>query len=198
MKVRYLLMASLLVFACQPKEKPTVTEEDPIIDSMLKEKPIIPLEPEEEVEDVLKFMPPIEAQSYFGFEIGQAISERPEDLVAGALSTGEGTFEVQYMRYQNDTLGYVFAPADTIESIHIWDERGATLQGIRPGTTFAELKTFLPQFEVHGSEVEARVHVFFEAHRYRLNYNHSDYNLDSNDIPDDVEVMEVIITPSHP
>ncbi|MEL6918565.1 MAG: hypothetical protein AAFO99_12635 [Bacteroidota bacterium] len=147
---------------------------------------------EEYVEDEMKFMPPVENNSYFGIPVGALINDHQDVLKSGELKTGEGVFDVHYIIHKVDTLGYVFGN-DIVESICIWDSRSSTNNGIGIGTTFAELKDILKQPNVHGSEVESRVYVFNENHRYRLNYYSMEYNLDYTKIPDTVVVEEIII-----
>lgn len=148
---------------------------------------------DEDFEDEMEFMPPIENNSYLGIVVGNAISDYQDLLKPGTLKTGEGEFEVQYIIYMADTLGYAFGE-ETIESIHIWDSRGATNQGIRVGTTFGELKKILENPEVHGSEIESRVYAIEKNRKYRLNYFSMEYDLDISKIPDTISITEIIIT----
>ncbi|MAQ75453.1 MAG: hypothetical protein CL613_03870 [Aquimarina sp.] len=62
------------------------------------------------------------------------------------------------------------------------------------GTTFGELKEILKTPEVHGSEMESRVHVFNKKHMYRLEYYDIEYDIDATKIPDTAVVKEIIIT----
>lgn len=148
---------------------------------------------DQDYEDEMGFMPPIEDDNYLGLIVGHAISEYQDLLKPGTLKTGEGEFEVQYIIYKTDTLGYASGDK-TIESIHIWDSKGATNHGIRVGTTFGELKNILEQLQVHGSEIESRIHVVEKNRMYRLNYYSMEYDLDISEIPDSVSITEIIIT----
>lgn len=144
------------------------------------------------VEDPMEFMPPIENESYLGIVVGNRIKEHQNLLNPGTLATGEGAFDVHYISYKTDTLGYVYGK-DVIESIHIWDSRGATNNGIRTGMTFSELKDILKEPKVHGSELESRVYVFHKKHRYQLDYYSMEYDLNYTEIPDSVVVKEIMI-----
>ncbi len=204
MKTHIILLLIICAIAgCKTEKKPQPIDKDTVADdtivtpkSVENTNDLTKTEEEEEeeeyFEDEMKFMPPIENDSYFGVAVGSKISDNPNTLRPGELRTGEGAFNVHYMIHKVDTLGYVYGD-DIIESIHIWDSRGSTNNGIRVGTTFAELKNILQEPKVHGSEMEARVHVFNENHMYRLNYHSMEYNLDFSEIPDSVVVKEIII-----
>jgi len=200
MKTQYIiLLITSLIIACKTEKKSQPTDDKSIaMDTIIPSKSIektndsIKFEEEEYIEDEIKFMPPIENDSYFGVVIGNQINDHQNVLKPGELETGEGVFEVHYIINKVDTLGYAFGN-DLIESIHIWDLRSSTNNGIRIGTTFGELKDILKEPKVHGSEIEARVHVFNENHMYRLDYYSMEYNLDYSEIPDTVVVKEIII-----
>ncbi|WP_146129918.1 hypothetical protein [Flagellimonas meridianipacifica] len=195
-KVCFFILLLALAISCQSKnttkEKSNSTvSNDTVPNHTLNEENVIFEEIEEEiVEDDMDFMPPIEEQSYYGIEIGKPIKDY--ELHSGTLKTGEGEFQVHYMFYKKDTLGYV-SGEDLIETIHIWDRRGATNEGVRVGTTFGEIKDLFPLPKVHGSEMESRVHVFHKKHMYRLDYYNLEYELDHSRIPDSVRVTEIII-----
>ncbi len=204
MKTPYIILLIISVITACKEEKKTQTIDDKsiVIDTIISPKSIEktndPTKFEEEyIEDEYiedeEFMPPIENDSYFGIVIGKQISDNKNVLKPGELKTGEGVFDVHYIMYKADTLGYVFG-SNIIESIHISDTRGATNNGIRVGTTFDYLKKILKKPEVHGSEIESRVHVFNQNHMYRLDYYSMEYNLDYLEIPDTVVVKEIIIT----
>ena len=199
MKTPYIILLIIsLITACKTEKKSQpIDEKSIVIDTITPPKSIekthdsTKLE-EEYMEDEMKFMPPIENDSYFGIVIGNRINDYRNVLKPGELATGEGVFDVHYIVHKVDTLGYAFGN-DSIESIHIWDSRGSTNNGIRGGTTFGELKDILKEPKVHGSEIEARVHVYNENHMYRLDYYSMEYNLDYSEIPDTVVVKEIII-----
>jgi len=151
------------------------------------------IEDDSSMMDDMDFMPPIEAKSYYGVQLDQDIDELRDLLLPGKRNTGEGSFEVHYMLFGQDTLGYVYGK-EKVKSIHIWDTCGATQEGLRVGTTFIEAKRLLQDFEVHGSELESRVYMYKGNHRYRLDYYSSNYNLAQDTIPDSTEVMEIIIS----
>ena len=202
MKTPYIIVLIIsLITACKTEKKQSTEDKSIVIDTIVSSKSIEKTNDstkfeEENIEDEydeMKFMPPIENDSYLGVVIGTSVKDYQNILKPGEVETGEGVFDVHYIIYKADTLGYAFGN-DNIESIHIWDPRGATNQGIRIGTTFGELKDILKTPKVHGSEIEARVHVFNENHRYQLDYHNMEYNLDYLQIPDSVRVKEIIIT----
>nr|WP_298998828.1 hypothetical protein [uncultured Allomuricauda sp.] len=195
-KVFFLVLPIALAISCQSKNttkdksNSTISNDTVPTHTPNKENIIFDEIEEEIIEDDMDFMPPVEEQSYYGIEIGNPIKDY--QLPSGTLKTGEGEFQVYYMLYNNDTLGYVYGE-DLIESIHIWDGRGATMEGVRVGTTFGEIKDLFPLPKVHGSELESRVNVFHKKHIYRLNYYSPEYELDYSTIPDSVRVTEIII-----
>lgn len=198
MRKKYIVILIIgLLSACRNKNKNLHSQgQSTVVDIVVTDKsPETTFEPtttEDELFDEMKFMPPIEYNSYLGIEIGKSINNYHTLLKPGVLETGEGSFNVQYIIYQSDTLGYVLGKS-AIESIHIWDARGATNDGVRVGTTFKELTTLLKDPEVHGSEIESRVHVLNKTYMYRLNYNSIDYHIDQSRIPDTVRVKEIIV-----
>lgn len=195
----FIFLTCFATLGCNPKNDSQKEEKEPIgkevvDDSKKKEKSYESANIEDQdYEDEMGFMPPIEDDNYLGLIVGHAISEYQDLLKPGTLKTGEGEFEVQYIIYKTDTLGYPSGDK-TIESIHIWDSKGATNHGIRVGTTFGELKNILEQLQVHGSEIESRVHVVEKNRMYRLNYYSLEYDLDISEIPDSVSIIEIIIT----
>ncbi len=201
MKTPYLILLIIsLIMACKTEKKQPTDNKSSVIDTIISAKSVEKTNDstkfeEEYIEDEydeMKFMPPIENDSYLGVVIGTSINDYQNILKPGELESGEGVFDVHYIIYKVDTLGYAFGN-DIIESIHVWDSRGSTNKGIRVGTTFGELKDILKKPKVHGSEIEARVHVFSENHMYRLDYHSIEYNLDYSEIPDTVIVKEIII-----
>ena len=203
MKTRYItFLLCCLIAACKTENKSESTEANTIVtntittaDSVEETRNPNAFDEENEEEEMndMEFMPPIEKNSYLGLTIGDDVSDHKKVLAEGQLQTGEGEFDVHYIVYKSDTLGYAFGEK-SIESIHIWDSRGATNDGIRVGTTFGELKEILKTPEVHGSEMESRVHVFNKKHMYRLEYYDIEYDIDAAKIPDTVVVKEIIIT----
>ncbi len=200
MKIPFIILLTIsLITACKTEKKSQpINDKSIAIDTIIPPKSIektynsTKFEEEEEIMDEMEFMPPIENNSYFGVVVGNQIKDYQNVLQPGELETGEGVFDVHYIIRNVDTLGYAFGK-DSIESIHVWDSRGSTNKGVRIGTTFGELKDILKEPKVHGSEIEARVHVFNENHMYRLDYYSMEYNLDYSVIPDTVVVKEIII-----
>ena len=195
-----ILFLVLAIISCQPKKTQEPSEPIQVIkDTSITASPIvedeapIPEIPEEEMMDDMEFMPPIESNSYFGIAVGDSTIAHPKVLSSGSLKSGEGVFPVNYILWNKDTLGYTYGE-NVIESIHIWDSRGTTLEGVRVGSTFSEIKQFLKNPMVHGSEIESRVHVFYEKHLYRLDYYDANYEIDVSQIPDSVVVKEIILT----
>ncbi|MEL7268180.1 MAG: hypothetical protein AAGL34_01250 [Bacteroidota bacterium] len=193
----HLLILILVVVGCRPKKTQEVSETEQVgKDTLITSSPLsVDEEPilEEEMMEDIEFMPPIESKSYFGITVGDSTMTHAKVLRSGSLKNGEGAFPVHYILWKKDTLGYTYGE-NVIESIHIWDSRGTTLEGVRVGSTFSEIKQFLKNPVVHGSEMESRVHVFHEKHLYRLDYYNANYEIDISQIPDSVVVKEIILT----
>ncbi|WP_422859936.1 hypothetical protein ACOKFD_03215 [Flagellimonas sp. S174] len=138
-KACFLTFLLIPTLSCQHKNtqkdkiESTVTNDSIMIDIIHEEKVTLDEIEDEIIEDDMDFMPPVEEQSYYGIEIGNPIKDY--QLPSETLKTGEGEFQVYYMLYNRDTLGYVYGE-DLVESIHIWDGSGATMEGVRVGTTF--------------------------------------------------------------
>ena len=64
---------------------------------------------------------------------------------------------------------------------------------LKHAACFAEVKEKLPNFEVHGSEIESRTHVFYGDLALRLDYPSNNYELDPSTIPPSAEVTEIWI-----
>ncbi|MEL6976690.1 MAG: hypothetical protein AAGL29_15045, partial [Bacteroidota bacterium] len=148
-RILHILFLALATLGCQPKktqersESIQVDKDTSITASpILTDKEPIPEIPEEEMMDDMEFMPPIESNSYLGIVVGDSTIAHSNVLRSGSLKSGEGVFPVNYILWNKDTLGYTYGE-NLIESIHIWDSRGTTLEGVRVGSTFAEIKRFL-------------------------------------------------------
>ncbi|MEM8765482.1 MAG: hypothetical protein AAGD88_16795 [Bacteroidota bacterium] len=198
-RIRYIPLLVLTMLGCQSKKNQEPSEPIQVAkDTSITESASIPDEepipeiPEEEMVDEMEFMPPIESNSYFGIAIGDSTIAHAKVLRPGSLKSGEGQFPVNYILWNKDTLGYAYGE-NIIESIHIWDNRGTTYEGVRVGSTFAEIKQLLKTPKVHGSEIESRVHVLHRQHSYRLDYYDANYEIDISQIPDSVRVMEIVV-----
>ena len=193
-----------ILFSCQSNRKETkeVQEEVPTDTSVVSKSKVksptsitetTPTETDNKVMVAIEFMPPIEDNGYYGIEIGKDLTGLTNLLHAGKLKTGEGTFEVNYILFQSDTLGYVNGQ-ERVKSIHIWDKRGATKEGVRVGTSLGVVKELLENITIQTSEMESRVYLKNGKHLYRLNYYSGLENLDIAKIPDSTEITEIIIT----
>lgn len=193
-----------ILFSCQSNRKETKGVQEVIpTDTTVVSTPKVkstkninettPPESDNEIMDAIEFMPPIEDNSYYGIEIGKDLTGLTNQLHPGKLKTGEGAFEVNYILFESDTLGYVNGQ-ERVKSIHIWDRRGATKEGVRVGASLGEVKEFLENITIQTSEMESRVYLKNGKHLYRLNYYSGIENLAISTIPDSTQITEIIIT----
>ncbi len=133
----------------------------------------------------------------FGISIGQKIADIELPVEKTVLETGEGSFDIYEIKLENGTLvGYLHPDtrdASRVGQIVVDFDNAQTEEGIQIGTTFGELKEKISDFEVHGSEIESQVNVFYKGFAFQLDHYSSDYNLDPSEIPDDADVIEIAI-----
>jgi hypothetical protein len=141
---------------------------------------------------------PIGDGTFNGISIGSDIASLPTQVVEkGELETGDGTFTVYYILGKNgEKIGY-FHPDPRNESavgdIMVTTPEAATEKGIRIGHSFGEITEKIADFQVHGSEIESRTHLFYENLALRLDYPSTSYELDPGTIPPETKVTEIWI-----
>ena len=59
---------------------------------------------------------------------------------------------------------------------------------------FGQVKSIIGEPEVHGSELESRVHFFYDNMAFRLDYYSTDYSLDVNEVPDSSKIMYIMVS----
>ena len=135
---------------------------------------------------------------------GSVLGIRPGDKIADinnltktTMATGEGNFEIYEIRDAGGKkLGYITPgpeKADQVFQITITDPMLATAQGIRVGSTFAELDEAYGGVTPHGSEIESRVSVVVDNLHFALDAVSNQYNMDKGAVKPGARVREITI-----
>ena len=126
---------------------------------------------------------------------GIPISNIDMSLEKGLLQSGEGEFEVYYIKTDTGKeVGYIVAePEDAplVSNIFITDSGLVLPNGLHVGSTWAEVKDAAGSVEVHGSEIEARTYADLGDYQLRLEYMSTSYDINESSIPNDTKVTEI-------
>lgn len=138
----------------------------------------------------------------FGLSAGQAITEAGSKLEKGVLRTGEGEFDVYFIKdTDGEEIGYVlpgYPDESKIGDIFLTSPKFRDEIGIRVGKYFRQLQHVYPGIQAHGSEIEARVYAVQEPFKFRLDYMNTQYDLDEDEIPATTKITEIILTAPRP
>lgn len=139
----------------------------------------------------------IKPNSFAGIKIGDALTETP-NLTKGIMQTGEADFEVYYIKSEEgEDLGHIYEDykdKTLVGEIIVTTEKAQTDAGAKVGMTYGELEKILTDFQVHGSEIEARTHVEDGTFSYRLDEPHVEYDLDKSAISKDAKIVSITVT----
>ncbi|TRX54788.1 hypothetical protein FNH22_18685 [Fulvivirga sp. M361] len=131
---------------------------------------------------------------FYGITIGQKIEDVAGSLKKGWLKTGEGDFEVYYITDpQGSQLGHIPVEGDKVLTIVITTPKASTWDGLRVGSTFAELKEVLGEVEVHGSEIEGRTSVYKGYFQFLLDAYLYTFDVDETTIPPETKIKAIIL-----
>ncbi|MEM7552234.1 MAG: hypothetical protein AAF363_21295 [Bacteroidota bacterium] len=131
---------------------------------------------------------------FYGIGIGQKIKDVSKNLEKGILKTGEGTFEVYYIKDREGArLGYIPVESEYVLSIVITTQGAVTWDGLKVGSTFGELEETFGSVEVHGSEIEGRTYVEYGNMSFLLDAYHYSYDVDESSIPKETKIRAIII-----
>lgn len=141
---------------------------------------------------------PIQDDAFYGVSPGEAIASLPAELIEkGELENGEGRFPVYYILAESgERIGYFYPDPNTdlvVGDIFVTTAQAVTQEGIQIGSSFEDIVGKIGDFEVHGSEVESRTHVFYGNLALQLDYPSVDYDLDSDAIPPDAKIVQIWI-----
>lgn len=187
-------LMALSVIACEmPSDEknknvnPTITTEEPT--------PVTASAEESKANQYL-----IKGDGFYGLLSGVPLAERMDRLEKGNLSDGEGEFNVYYIKgVDGDKVGYVLPHTQDeqlIGSITISTPKATTEDGIRIGSTLADLQAINPDIQVYGSEVEGRTHAIRGREMFLLDVYKAQYELDESKI-DPTTVIKQITLQQH-
>ncbi len=194
-KVFFLFLIILYLGACTNGQKAETA--DKAIEAPSKEAIEKAKEEEQKKEEAERYL--ITSEGFYGIKIGGNSSDYADLLDNGMLRDGEGEFDVFYIKSGDNKqppLGYLTeTPNDgtAIENIFVTTPKAKTKEGIGIGTTYAEIESKLPDFEVHGSEVESRTHIFVDNLAFQLDFPSASYDLDKTKIPKEAKVIKIWI-----
>lgn len=188
-KIIVLLSFLLIIgFGCTPKDN--TSSKDSKSSTETTEKPKV-----KPVLDVDPYL--ITHQSFRGIVIGNGIEEHGDILEQGVLRSGEGEFEVYYIKTESgEVLGYVMAsPQDPskVGNITVTHLKARTEEGIFIGTTFTELEKVFGELAVHGSEIESKTYAYYGHLAFLLDDYHNTYELDKSKVKKDAKIKEIEI-----
>ncbi len=139
----------------------------------------------------------IEDHALGGIATGDEISNHTAMLTKTILKTGEGDFEAYKITNKiHGEVGYLLPdPRNTklVGNIFISNPQIATKDGLRVGSTMADLLRKNPELEVHGSEIEGRTNAMIGNHYFLIDARNFTYDIDKNKIPKDTKVLEIMI-----
>lgn len=139
----------------------------------------------------------IQSKSFYGISIGDQIAQHKDVLEKSTLQTGEGSFDVFYIKNdKGDVLGYVdtdFRDESTINNITIDTPLAKTEQGVHIGMTFGELEKRVGSVRVSGSEIESRTHAIKDNVWYLLDAYFGTYEVDKSEIKKSTKIKQVIL-----
>ncbi|PHI18823.1 hypothetical protein CEQ90_15845 [Lewinellaceae bacterium SD302] len=133
-----------------------------------------------------------------GIKAGDVIADN-ERLQAGELRSGEGEFDVFYLKNEaGQRIGYVIEDFDApgkVGDIFITNA-GSTApgaKGIKVGQSWADLQAAFPDIEAYGSEVESRTYAITDELSFRLSVMNNQYEVEESTIPADTKITEILI-----
>ncbi|MEE9303258.1 MAG: hypothetical protein V3U84_05680, partial [Thiotrichaceae bacterium] len=139
----------------------------------------------------------ISETAFRGISVGDSIATHSAYTQKELLKTGEGNFEIYRIKdFNNKPAGYFLADPNNknlVGDITVETQMAKTAEGIKVGSTFAELRKQLPEVGVHGSEIEGRTYAFYNSISYRLNVGYFTYEVDIEKIPQNAKIVEIVI-----
>ncbi len=139
----------------------------------------------------------IDSESFYGISNGDAIAKHRDVLEKGILKTGEGDFDVFYIKNKKgEILGHFepeFRDESKVGTIYIESPLAKTKQGVHIGMTFGELERILGPVEVHGSEIESRTSASKDGIMYLLDAYFGTYEIDKSEIKKSTKIKQIIM-----
>lgn len=139
----------------------------------------------------------IHSNGFYGINQGDPIAQHKDILEEGVLRTGEGDFDVFYIKnVKGETLGYLepeFRDESKVGTMYIDTPLAKTKQGVHIGMTFGELEEILGPVEVHGSEIESRTSASKDGIMYLLDAYFGTYEIDKSQIKKSTKIKQIIM-----
>lgn len=137
----------------------------------------------------------IAAKAYDGIIIAGPFADVRDRLTESTLETGDGPTTVYYLTDSSgERTAYVIIGDDeAVRSITITSPDAHTTEGIRVGSTLADLRAYFTELEVHGSEAEGRVYAEGGGLAYRLDAVSNEEDLDAAALAPDTRVTEIVV-----
>ena len=188
MNIKLLILVSLITVSCNHQN--TTNEE--------RSTSVMEVESEKISDDDKDEYYMINDDSFQGISVGDKIETISKSQIEKSeIETGEGVFSVYGIKSkEGNEIGY-FHPEPLDESlvgmIVVTSNKAKTTDGFGIGTTYEEVKSKLNDFEVHGSEIESRTHVYYKNLSMKLDFASTEYNLDKENISGATKIVEITI-----
>jgi hypothetical protein len=198
MKMKPILFYSLLLlsifYSCESETTEKATSvQSAVQDSSSVSEPPAPKHAED------AFL--IKDNTFMGISPGNKISEVSTRIEKALVGNGEGEFEA-YLIFtsEGEQVGY-FLPSyldpQLVGPIIIKYKSAHTSGGLKYGMSFGDVIQIIDDFEVHGSEIESRVHIFYNDLIFRLDHASTKVDLDIEEVPKDSRIIEIQIQEPH-
>jgi uncharacterized lipoprotein NlpE involved in copper resistance len=198
------VVSALALMGCNnPSEKPTVAASTPVEAAQPVQTPPVevakPVEAAKPVEVALPTNTCLVPGALYGMKVGMLTSEAHKifPIRKTKIKRAEGTVDV-YVSAQEESSGddmdiypVTKGGKEVIGSIE-YTGSCATKEGIKVGSTLADLRKAYPKLKAHGSEMESRVTAEGGGYSFLLNTASTDYNLDQATLKPSVKVKAIL------
>ncbi len=199
------IISAFAFMACNnPSEKPTVAAAAPVeaaapVAAAPTTATTTPVAAAKPVEKGMQTPDCIAPGAIYGMKVGMTIPEAHKIFPIGKATekNGEGTFDV-YKPAQEESANDYFTiypekkgGKEVIKSMEFTGDC-KTKEGIKVGSTLADLRKAYPKLVAHGSEIESRVTVEAGGYSFLLNTASTKYNLDQATLKPTVKVKAIL------
>lgn len=192
-------VSALALMGCNnPSEKPTVAAATPVEAAQPVQTPPVEVA-KPVVAAATQTSACIEPGALYGMKVGMLTSEAHKifPIRKTKIARAEGTVDV-YVSAQEESSGDDMAiypekkgGKDVINNME-YTGSCATKEGIKVGSTIADLRKAYPKLKAHGSEIESRVTAEGGGYFFLLNTASADYNLDQATLKPSVKVKAIL------